>query len=126
MGSVALGMAERGNGAHAGDQLGLAIDRLDVLPIRQCRLHALSESPTRLGDRFGRLGPPLQLGGRDDDFGLWEHLRIGIFRHQAGDVIAVEVRDNDGLHVLRIETSRGHALRQDACLRPAGLSASGT
>ena len=52
-----------------------------------------------------------------------KHLRVGVLGHQAGDVVAVEVRDDDGLDRLGIDTGRRHALRQDAGLWAARLSA---
>ena len=103
----------------------LAIDRLDVLPDWEGRLNALACPWRGAGIEIDRLGPPLQLRGRNDDFGVREHLSIGVLGHQARNVIAVEMRNEDRLDGLGIETGRGHALRQQAGFRTARLPAAG-
>jgi len=86
---VALGVAVRRDRADAGGELGLAVDGLDVLPVRERGLDALGEAAARAGDRVDRLQPPLELGRRDDDLGLREVLLVVFLGHQAAHVVAL-------------------------------------
>ena len=49
------------------------------------------------------IGPELVLRGRHVDRGVGEDRRVGVLGHQAADVIGVEVRDDDGVDLGRID-----------------------
>ena len=124
MGGVALGVAEcAGIARTPGARSASPSTALTFFQVGNVACMRWARPRRGCGIEFDRLGPPLQFRGRHDDLGVREDLRVGVLGHQAEDVIAVEMRDHDGLHVFRMEPAAAMLCASEAGLRAAGLSA---
>src|SRR5262249_60190037 len=111
-------MAGRLNGAYTRQEFWFSLKRSHVFPRRNRSLNALGETFARRSeiDRLhSRSRPPFQFRGGDHDLGIREDLRIALIVHEAINVVAVEMRDEDRLDWLGVE-----ACRRPARGKPAG------
>jgi hypothetical protein len=110
-------MAGRLNGVHARQELGFSLEGPDVFPGRHRRLNALGEALARRSEierLDSRACPPFQFRGGHHDLGIREDLRIALIVHEAVNVVAVEMGDEDRLDGLGVKACRRHALEQPA------------
>src|SRR5262245_59940866 len=120
MGHLARAVASRWNGSNARYQVCLTINRSDVLPRCHRVADALSKPFALRAEIHAvnfRARPPLELCCGDDDFGIREQLLVGVRVHPTIDVVAMKMRDQNGLDFLWIETCCCHALHEKAGLR---------
>ena len=96
----------------AGRQVGAVVVLLDVLPGRERRLDALDDRTVGFRQLLDqrRIGPELVLDLGHHDFRVREDLRVGLLHPQAGDVIAMEMRDHHGGDGRGIEAGRLHVV----------------
>src|SRR5215471_14873061 len=105
------------NGAYTGQKFWFPIKGPDVLPRRYRRLNALGETLARRSEierLDARARPPFQFRSRHHNLGVRENLRICLIVHEAIDVVAVKMGDEDRLDCLGLKTCRRHAREQPA------------
>src|SRR5262245_17781388 len=103
--AMARRVAGRVDEADAGSDFRLARDLTDVLPGREYGLHPAREPSPRLGQTLDdrRVGPELVFDVRYDDFDVGEDRLVGVLLHQAEDVVGVEMGNQDGVDLGRID-----------------------
>src|SRR5215217_7696668 len=95
--------------------LGVASDRANILPCRDCGADALRETPAcrpKVDRVEFRAAPPFQFDLWNDYLRIRECLRICFFIHQSIDVIAVQVRNQHGGYRASVQPSSRHALHE--------------
>ena len=108
IGRVARGMTVGVDRLDARDNLLVVLDRDDhalVLPAREHGLDALCRAGRR-----ARVGPEGILGLRHVDLCVRIDGRVGVLRHQAEDVVGVEVRDDDGVDLGGVDLGSLHVV----------------
>ena len=98
-------MAGRLNGVHTRQEFWFSLERPNVFPRCNRRLNALREAFARrseIDQLHSRSRPPFQFRGGHHDFGIGEDLRIGLIVHEAINMLAVELRDEDRLDCLGV------------------------
>src|SRR5258706_11923555 len=101
------------NGVHTGQEFWFSLKGPDVFPSRYRSLNALGEAFARRSeiDRLdSRACPPFQFRGGYHDVGIREDLRIALIVHEAINVVAVEMGDEDRFDCLGVKACRRHAL----------------
>src|SRR5579883_2940174 len=88
-------------------------------------LYALRCRAPTFRNALNGLSPPLQFRRRHNDLDVRIKLLVGVFRHQAPNVVTMKVRDDDFLNCLRVEACGFHVLGENAGFRPPGLTAAG-
>src|SRR5262245_5332117 len=108
-------MTGRTNGMHARQEFWFSVKGPDVLPRGNRGLNALGEAFARRSE-IERLDPgtcpPLQFRGGNNDLGVGKDLRVSLMVHEAVNVVAMKMGEQDRLDGLGIEPSLYHALQQ--------------
>ncbi len=106
-------MAGRLNGVHTGQEFWFSLKGPDIFPSRHRSLNALGQAfacRSEIDRLDSRARPPFQFRGGHHYFGIREDLRIGLIVHEALNVVAVEMGDEDRFDCLEVKASRRHAL----------------
>ena len=107
-------MAGHLNGVHARQEFWFSLKGPDVFSGRHRRLNALGQALARRSEierLDSRACPPFQFRGGPHDVGIREDLRITLIVHEAINVVAMEMGDEDRFDCLGIKARRCHALK---------------
>src|SRR5262245_41903484 len=105
------------DGAYTRQEFWISLKRSDIFPRRNRSLNALGETFARRSEinrLHARSRPPFQFRGGHHDLGIREDLHIALIVHEAINVVAVEMRDEDRLDCLGVEARRRHAREKPA------------